>query len=44
MKIRNELLGIILRQYVDTRKQINIKDLKGKISFSQDYDYKAMRK
>jgi hypothetical protein len=29
---------------VDTRKRKNIKELRGKISFSKNYDYKAMRK
>ena len=40
---KRELLETALREYVDTRKRNNIKDLRGKITFKSDYDYKAMR-
>jgi len=40
---KRELLETALQEYVATRKRRNIKDLKGKISFKSDYDYKAMR-
>jgi hypothetical protein len=33
-----------LKKYVDARKRKNIKDLRGRIKFREDYDYKAMRK
>jgi len=36
-------LGTALRQYVNIKKHKNIKDLRGKIVFKSDYDYKAMR-
>jgi Arc/MetJ family transcription regulator len=32
-----------LQEYVATRKRKNLKDLRGKIQFRDDYDYKAMR-
>jgi len=38
-----KLLETALREYVDVRKRNNIKDLRGKITFKSDYDYKAMR-
>jgi Arc/MetJ family transcription regulator len=41
---KRELIEIALKEYVDNRKRKNIKELKGKIQFSEDYDYKAMRK
>jgi len=41
---KRELIEAALKEYVDARKRKNIKDLKGKIAFNEDYDYKAMRK
>jgi hypothetical protein len=40
---KRELIEVALREFVTTRKIKNIRDLKGKISFADDYDYKAMR-
>jgi Arc/MetJ family transcription regulator len=40
---KRELFETALREYVDTRKRNNIRDLRGKITFKSDYDYKAMR-
>ena len=41
---KRELIEAAIREYVDNRKRKNIKELKGKISFKENYDYKAMRK
>ena len=41
---KRELIEAALREYVNIRKRKNLKELKGKIEFSDDYDYKAMRK
>jgi Arc/MetJ family transcription regulator len=41
---KRELIEIALKEYVDTRKRKNIKELKGKVKFREGYDYKAMRK
>ena len=41
---KRELVEVALKEYVDTRKRKNIKDLSGKIKFSENYDYKVMRK
>ena len=41
---KRELLETALKEYVDNRKRKNIKDLRGKIKFHDNYDYKAMRK
>jgi Arc/MetJ family transcription regulator len=40
---KRELVEIALKEYVENRKRRNLKDLKGKIKFADDYDYKAMR-
>ena len=41
---KRELIEAALREYVNNRKRKNIRDLKGKINFRDDYDYKDMRK
>jgi Arc/MetJ family transcription regulator len=41
---KRELIETALKEYVDNRKRKNIKELKGKIKFRENYDYKAMRK
>jgi len=40
---KKDLIEIALKEFVRNRKMKNIKDLKGKILFSDDYDYKKMR-
>ena len=41
---KRELIEVALREYVNNRKRKNIRDLKGKINFMDDYAYKDMRK
>ena len=40
---KKDLIEIALKEFVKNRKSKNLKDLKGKISFADDYDYKRMR-
>ena len=40
---KRELIEAALKEYVDTRKRKDIRELKGKIKFREHYDYKAMR-
>ena len=40
---KRELIEVALREFVNSRRMKNLKDLKGKIAFSDDYDYKKMR-
>jgi Arc/MetJ family transcription regulator len=40
---KRELIETALKEYVNTRKRKNLKELKGKIKFRTDYDYKKMR-
>jgi Arc/MetJ family transcription regulator len=40
---KRELIEIALKEYVNNRKKKKLKDLKGKIQFSIDYDHKKMR-
>jgi len=41
---KRELIDMALREYVNNRKRKNIRELRGKIQFRDDYDYKTMRK
>ena len=41
---KRELVEVALQEYVNNRKRKNIKELKGKIKFRNNYDYKSMRK
>ena len=40
---KKDLIEIALKEFVKNRKMKNLRDLKGKILFSDDYDYKKMR-
>jgi len=40
---KRELVEIALKEYVENRKRKNLKDIKGKIKFADNYDYKSMR-
>ncbi len=40
---RRELIELALKEYVMNRKRKNLKEIRGKILFREDYDYKSMR-
>ena len=40
---KQELIEAVLMEYVDNRKKKNIQELRGKIKFCDNYDYKSMR-
>jgi Arc/MetJ family transcription regulator len=40
---KRELIEVALKEFVTIRKVKNLRDLKGKINFDEDYDYKKMR-
>ena len=40
---KKDLIEIALKEFVKNRKMKNLRELKGKILFSDDYDYKKMR-
>jgi Arc/MetJ family transcription regulator len=42
-KTKKELLHQALETFIQTRRKKNLLDLAGKIQFSDDYDYKALR-
>ncbi len=42
-KSKRELIQRVLKEFVENRRRLNLRDLEGKIEFSEGYDYKAMR-
>ena len=43
LKTKRELIMTALREFVQNHSQRDIRELKGKITFSQGYDYKSLR-
>lgn len=39
----NEILTIALQEFISKRKKLDIRDIKGKIEFAENYEYKSMR-
>ncbi len=42
-KTKKELISNALREFVTTRKRLNLLHLDGKIEFEKAYDYKGLR-
>ena len=40
---KRELVELALREYVDTRRRRDLRELRGRIAFADEYDYKSMR-
>jgi Arc/MetJ family transcription regulator len=40
---KKELIEKALKEFVSTRKRKDLRELKGKIQFEKNYDYKKMR-
>lgn len=40
---KNELFETALREFIENQKRRKLLELKGKIEFFKDYDYKSMR-
>ena len=43
-RTKKELIHEALREYVENRRRKDLRELKGKIDFREDYDYKSLRK
>ena len=43
MKTKKELVNQALKEFVDSRKRLNLMDLAGRIGFAKGYNYKALR-
>ena len=43
IKTKRELIYQALKEFVEYRKRLDLRDLKGMGGFQSDYDYKALR-
>jgi len=43
-KTKKELIHEALKEFIDAKQRLNLRDLRGKIKFRTDYDYKRLRK
>ena len=43
IKTKKDVISLALQEFVMSRKRLNLLELSGKISFRDDYDYKACR-
>jgi len=42
-KTKRELVNHALKEFVENRRRLNLMDLAGKIEFTKDYNFKALR-
>ena len=43
-KTKKELIDEALKELIASRRRLDLRDLRGKIDFRSDYDYKKLRK
>ena len=43
-KTKKELIDEALKELIASRQRLDLRDLRGKIDFKSDYDYKKLRK
>ena len=43
VKTKKGLVEAALKEYVENHRRLDMRDLKGKITFAQNYDYKSLR-
>ncbi|SHG71359.1 antitoxin of type II TA system, VapB [Thermosyntropha lipolytica DSM 11003] len=43
LKTKKDVVDLALRELVENRKRKNLLEIKGKIEFTEKYDYKKMR-
>ncbi|AIS53338.1 hypothetical protein TKV_c22090 [Thermoanaerobacter kivui] len=43
LKTKKEVVNLALKEFVENRKKKNLMEIKGKIQFDENYDYKKMR-
>lgn len=44
VKTKKELIDLSLKEFITNRKRMDLSEIKGKIRFADDYDYKAARR
>ena len=43
LKTKKEVVNLALKEFVENRRRKNLMEMKGKIQFDENYDYKKMR-
>lgn len=43
LKTKKELIKTALEELIQNRKKMDLRKIRGKINFNDDYDYKSMR-
>ncbi len=43
LKTKKDVVNLALKEFVENAKKLSLADLKGKIAFDDDYDYKKAR-
>jgi len=43
-KTKKELINEALKELITSRQRLDLRDLRGKIEFKSDYDYKKLRR
>lgn len=43
IRTKKELIKTALEEFIQSRKRLNLKKIKGKIKFAEGYNYKEMR-
>ncbi len=43
IRTKKDLIKTALEEFIHNRKTLNLQNIKGKINFRDDYDYKEMR-
>jgi len=41
---KKDLINHVLKEFIDNHRRLDIRDIKGKIKFREDYDYKRLRR
>jgi len=44
LKTKKDLIRTALQEMIENRKKMDLRKIKGKINFRDDYDYKEMRR
>ncbi len=44
IRTKREMVETALREFIASRRRKDLRDLRGKIAFREDYDYKEMRR
>lgn len=44
LKTKKDLIRTALQELIENRKKMDLRKIKGKINFRDDYDYKEMRR